>query len=156
MKKIIAFSFSFLVLLTIGLTGCSGASEPDVSLSEILVELETAVSIDGASQMTETDLLDFYGIQASDIAEQASLISMSGIFPDEVIMIKAQDEEALGRIREKLDNRLQEVLNQSKSYDAESYAIAQKCAVDVRGLYAALFISPTHETMTQLYAAHFE
>ena len=100
MKKIIAFSFSFLVLLTIGLTGCSGASEPDVSLSEILVELETAVSIDGASQMTETDLLDFYGIQASDIAEQASLISMSGIFPDEVIMIKAQDEEALGRIRE--------------------------------------------------------
>lgn len=149
---VVAICLALLVTLC---AGCSGATEPDVSLDAILSEIENAVEMDSASRMSDSDLLDLYGIQAADIAEQASLVSMNGIFPDEIIMVKATDEEALTRIREKLENRLQEVLNQSRSYDAENYAIAQKCAVDVRGLYAALFVSANHEKMTELYSAHF-
>lgn len=82
--------------------GCSGATEPDVSLDAILSEIENAVEMDSASRMSDSDLLDLYGIQALDIAEQASLVSMNGIFPDEIIMVKATDEEALTRIPRKI------------------------------------------------------
>ncbi len=155
MKKSCAVLAVFSIIIALFLAGCAGSPEPDVSLDAILDEIETAVTMDSPSRMSDADLLDLYGIQAADIAEQASLTSMNGIFPDEVIMVKAADEDALARIREKLDNRLREVLNQSKSYDAASYAVAQKCTVDVRGLYIALFVSSSHEKMTELYSAHF-
>lgn len=155
MKRVCAALLVLIMALTVSLTGCSGSGEPDTTLEAILEEMETAFALDASSRMSEDDLLDFYGIQSADISEQASLSAMNGIFPDEIIMIKAKDETALARIQEKLANRLQEVLNQSKSYDAASYAVVQKCKVDVRGLYIALFVSPNHEKMTELYSAHF-
>lgn len=154
MKKMIAAVAALLVLLLPLLAGC-GKSGPDTSLDAILSEIESEVSMDSASRMSEADLLDLYGIQAADIAEQASLTSMNGVFPDEAVMIRAKDEDALFRIKEKLENRLREVLNQSKSYDAASYAVAQKCTVDVRGFYVALFVSANHEKMSEIYSSHF-
>lgn len=143
-----------LIMVLCLFTGCA-KSGPDVTLDTILSEIETEFGLDAASRMSDMDLLDLYGIQASDLAEQASLTSMNGIFPDEIIMIKAKDEDALSRIQDKLENRLQEVLNQSRSYDAESYAVAQKCRVDVNGLYIALFVSANHEKMSEIYHSHF-
>lgn len=154
MKKTVAASAALLVLLLSLFAGC-GKSGPDASLDAILGEIESTVSLDAASRMSDADLLDLYGIQAEDIAEQASLTSMNGIFPDEAVMIRAKDEDALFRVKGKLENRLQEVLNQSKSYDAASYAVAQKCNVNVRGLYVALFVSANHEKMTEIYNSHF-
>lgn len=152
-KSVTAFAVLMVLLLTL-FAGC-GKSGPDASLDAILGEMESAISMDSASRMSDADLLDLYGIQAADMAEQASLTSMNGIFPDEIVMIHAKDEDALFRIKEKLENRLQEVLNQSKSYDAASYAVAQKCTVNVRGLYVALFVSINHEKMTEIYESHF-
>lgn len=154
MKKTIAALLAVTILLLLLLSGCAG-KEADVSLDAILSEIEAAVPMADGFRMTEDDLLDLYGIRAEDIAEQASLASMNGIFPDEVIMIRAKDEESLGRIKEKLEQRLNEVLNQSRSYDPESYAAAQKCAVDIRGLYITLFVSANNETMTKIYSSHF-
>ncbi len=152
-KTILVWAVLFSMTLCI-LAGCAKTGT-DASLESILEEIESAVPMNDTFRMSEEDLLDLYGIRAEDIAEQASLTSMNGIFPDEIIMIRAQDQAALSRVREKLENRLSEVLNQSKSYDAESYAIAQKCHVDVRGLYAALFVSAKHEQMSEIYGAHF-
>ena len=154
MKK----SLTVLVLLTVLLfslfTGCA-KTEADTSLEAILDEIEVRVPMQNTFRMSEEDLLDLYGIRGEDLAEYACLTSMNGIFPDEVLMFRAKDDAALARITEKLGNRLGEVMNQSKSYDPESYAVAQKCRVDVRGLYAALFVSASHEKMTEIYSAHF-
>ena len=146
--------FMTLLALAVLLTAC-GKTEPDASLETILDEIEAKIPMQDAFRLSEEDLLDLYGIRGEDLAEYACLTSMNGIFPDEVLMLRAADEAALGRIREKLDHRLAEVLNQSKSYDPESYAAAQKCQVDIRGLYAALFGSARHEDMTEIYGAHF-
>jgi len=153
MKRIFAAVAALLFLLS-SLTGCA-AAKPDVPLTAILDEIVATVPVVDGSRMSKDDLLSLYGIQTADVAEQSCLSAMNGIFPDEIVMVKATDSAACKRIREKLENRLNEVLNQSKSYDPESYAIAQKCKVDERGLYLALFVSAKHEDMTVIYDAHF-
>lgn len=152
-RSIIALLLLFVLLLTL-LSGCA-AKEPDTSLSAILSEIREETGISEGLILTDTDLLELYGIEVTDVADHACLSSMNGIFPDEILMIRAANEEALSRIQDKLDRRLSEVLNQSKSYDAASYAVAQKCQVNVRGLYIALFVSAQHEEMSRIYDAHF-
>ena len=52
----------------------------------------------------------------------------------------------------KLDfNRLAEIKNQSASYDAENYALAQKCKVTKVSTYVTLFVSAKHEDMQKIF-----
>lgn len=96
-------------------------------------------------------LLDLYGIKADDVSESACYMTMDGVFPQEIIMIKAVNEEALVRICEALENRIADVKLQSESYDPENYALAQKCKVATRGLYATMFLSPHFDQMTEAF-----
>lgn len=134
---------------------CDASKGPDKALSEIMDEIIEKCSISDEIELEIADLLDYYGIKGEDVAESAACVTMNGIFPDEIIMVKAKDGDAASRIQKCLETRLNEVMNQSKNYDAESYAVAQKCKVDVRGEYIAFFVSAKHEDMTKIYSAHF-
>ena len=70
-------------------------------------------------------------------------------------MVEAVDSAAAQRIQEKMENRLKEVKNQSQSYDAENYALAQKCTVETTGNYIALFLSAKYEDMQTIYHSYF-
>lgn len=96
-------------------------------------------------------LLDLYGIAAADVAESACYMTMDGVFPDEIVMIKASSADAAARISAALETRLSEVKLQSESYDPDNYALAQKCKVASRDLYVTLFLSPNFDLMTQLF-----
>ncbi len=80
-KRWVTLVICFVMVLTL-FAGCA-KSGPDATLDTILREIETEFGLDTASRMSDMDLLDLYGIQATDLAEQASLTSMNGIFPDE-------------------------------------------------------------------------
>ena len=78
---------------------------------------------------------------------------MGGTFPDEVLMIEAPDSDAAKRVEEKLQSRLSQVMTQSKNYDAENYALLQKCAVKKSGNYVTLFISAKYAELQALFDA---
>lgn len=107
--------------------------------------------IDIASDM----LLNLYGIAAEDIADSACYTTMDSVFPQEVIMIKATNEDAKERIVVALEKRIDEVKEQSKNYDAENYALAQKCTVGTEGMYVTMFLSPHYDTMTEMFQNAF-
>ena len=96
-------------------------------------------------------LLALYGIEEADIKESACFVTMDGIFPDEIVMIKAADTDAADRIEEKLNTRLDEIKVQSQSYDPENYAIAQECKVFREGNVVALFVSAKHADMEAIF-----
>lgn len=125
------------------------ASEIDLGAlkAKILSDLSVTDSVDVATDM----LLDLYGIEAADVADSASYMTMDGVFPDEVIMIKAKNDDAAKRVAEKLQQRLEAVKTQSESYDPENYALAQKCSVQTSGVYVTLFLSPNYARMTELF-----
>lgn len=142
------------LLLILGLTAC-GSKEVTVDLNEVRAEmLETQNPEE--PWMLETDALkNLYGIEAEDVAQSASYVTMSGTFPDEVILVQAVDEKAAERIQSALSARLSEVMVQSQNYDPDNYAAAQKCTVSVAGTYVALILSPDQESLRSVYDGFF-
>lgn len=153
MKKLI-----FPVLAIVFLLCACGApaSGPSAPIGEILADILEEANISEALPVSADSLSSLYGISADDIDECACCVTMNGVFPDEVIIIKAKDDAAAKRIEDCLASRLSEVMIQSKSYDAESYAVAQKCHVVKNGLYLNLFISAKHEKMNEVYSQYFK
>lgn len=101
--------------------------------------------------LLDTDaLLNLYGIEGVWVAQSASFATMSGTFPDEVVLVEAVDEAAAASVAQCLQSRLDEVLVQSKSYDADNYAAAQACQVRCDGLYVSLLLSPKQAEMTEI------
>ncbi len=153
MKKLMPFVF----LMLLALCACNAKSQtPDVPLADILDEILEETDITGQIPVDTVNLTALYGIDSADVEEAACCITMNGIFPDEILMIKAVSEESAGRVEQCLASRLAQVMNQSKSYDPESYEIAQKCHIVRHGQYVSLFVSSKHEQMNELYEAHFQ
>ena len=157
MKKILAFALCLLTALC--LTACGGteeATEPDagnnsvsadVDLAACLEQIKADCALTDARNINTDMLFDTYGIAAEQYAQAACCMVPTGVFPAEVLMFEAVDADAASAIAAKLELRLQEVKNQSQSYDAENYALAQQCAVRTDGLVVSLFISADFATM---------
>lgn len=174
MKKLICAVLAVLMLLT--LCACSGSgdngntpsdkpsdntsssSEPSsapqdktVDLAAIKNMIISDVKVEDPMAVDSDKLTELYGIAAEDISESACFVTSSGTFPEEAIMIKAKDDAAKGRIVDLLNARIDDVKVQSESYDAENYALAQKCKVITEGDYIAMFISASHEKMENIF-----
>ena len=153
MKKIT--SILLVVCLLGALCACGAAAEPEPSA--VTDEIIASLSIASPLNVPAERLLALYGIAAEDIAAASSFTTLDGgIFPDEVVIVKAVDSAAAGRVEACLNARLDSVMGQAQNYDPESFAIAQQCRVQKNGNYVALFISPQHEAMEQIFDKAFQ
>ena len=125
-----------------------------VDLAAVHTDIQTQLGITDALPLETDALLNLYGIDSSWVAQSASFVTMAGTFPDEVILVEAVDETAAASIQEKLQNRLNEVLVQSESYDPDNYKAAQSCSVRVNGCYVALILSPKQADMAAIYEGY--
>ncbi len=103
-------------------------------------------------EVSAAQLLNLYGIQEADLAQSASFATMSGVFPGEVVLVEAVDDAAAARIAALLQTRLNEVLNQYKTYDAETYALAEACTIDTDGRVVSMLLSPQRSEMRKILA----
>lgn len=144
------------VLLAIGLVGCAKAEKnADLVLSEVRTAMIDAQGTEDAYLLETEALLNLYGIHEEDVAQSASYVTMSGTFPDEIILTEAVDEDAAARIAACLQTRLNEVLVQSETYDPDNYQAAQACKVETDGLFISLILSPKQEDLTAVYKGFF-
>ncbi len=132
--------------------GASAGETSSVSLAEVQKGIISSLGIKEYSEIEPGRLLNLYGIEEADLTQSAAFVTMSGTFPHEAVMVEAIDEAAAGRVAEKLQNRLDEVCNQYKDYDAENYDMAKACSVDTDGLVVSLFLSPDHAEMSKILA----
>ena len=150
MKKIC--SLAAVCLLLISMTACG---TPDVDLQAVKTDMQTQLSIANATDLPVDTLLSLYGITAESVADSASFMILSDVFPAECIMIKATDTTAAADVAAKLQTRLDSLKVQSQNYDPESYAIAQACTVLVNDVYVAMFFSEYGAQMETIYNSYF-
>lgn len=154
MKKWIGAALLFVSVCML-FAGCGNHAQPVTVKTVVLSQVRDAVLQELGEEapfLIETDaLMNLYGIEPQWVASSASFVTMDGTFPHEVIFVEAADLDAADEIRGKLQNRLDEVLVQSKTYDAENYAAAQACTVTVDGPYVCLILSPEYQQITELY-----
>ncbi len=148
---------SLLMVLVLLCSACGTAPSSDVPeagsvvLSDVRDLIVDRMSVQ-APFMIETDaLMDLYGIDPLWVSSSAGFVTMNGTFPDEVILIEAADEAAAAEIQAKLQSRLEQVMVQARTYDAENYALAQECSVQADGIYLCLILSPSYKEITDLY-----
>ena len=149
MKKILCVIFAAFMMLS--LFACGGETARDIDIQAVKTQIISDLGIEGAMDLASERLLALYGIEEADVLESACFVTMDGVFPDEIVMIKAADSEAADRIESKLNTRLDEIKVQSQSYDPENYAIAQECKVLREGNVVALFMSAKHADMEAIF-----
>lgn len=128
--------------------------ETEVSLADIrdkMIEALDPADPEDILPMETPRLKNLYGIDAELVKQSASFVTMSGVFPDEVVLIEAVDDDAKAAIIEKLSARLDEVMVQAQNYDPETYALAQKCAVTDTGNFVTLILSPNYELLSDIF-----
>ncbi|MBO5065679.1 MAG: DUF4358 domain-containing protein [Clostridia bacterium] len=161
-KKITAILMVAIMILSFASCGGAGDSgekaeaPKTIDLQAIKAEMITQFNIDSPIDLDNDKLLNQYGITAESVKSSGSFIVLTGIFPAEIVMIEAVDENAAKEIKDKLQARLDDLKVQSQSYDAESYSIAQNCSIFTNGNYVAMFFSEHGAEMENLYLKYFE
>ena len=148
MKKMI-----ILLALLLLCSGCAAnAAEPD--LVTVRNDILHTLNVENALLLDHRQLRTSYGIEAADCADMAGYQLTLGIFPDECVMIRAADKAAAERVTAALQQRLDQVLAQSRDYDAEGYAMASDCRVECEGLYVRFFLSSRQQEMEDIWQAY--
>lgn len=137
-----------------GNSDAENTSDP-VQLSEVRSAMINQMSITDPLLLECDMLVDLYGISVDMLTQAAAFVTMAGTFPDEIILTEAVDEDAAAAIETALQKRLDEVLVQSETYDAENFAAAQECKVVRNGLFVALILSPKQADLTAIYEGFF-
>ena len=151
MKRVFALMLSLLLILSLAAFG--GSAGVTVNLEQVKGQMLEAIKESDPLELPAERLTELYGIEQEDLKSAACIITLGGAFPDEIIMTEAVDAAAAKRIAEKLEARLADVTNQAQNYDAESYALLEKCKVQTVGTYVTLFISAENEQLQQIFDA---
>ena len=126
------------------------------TLAQIQTEIKSAVSASGAMDLDAVAISSLYGIETDDMVQAVGFVVMEGTFPHEAVMIEAKDSGAAARVENLLKVKHSSFVEQSRGYDADNYALAQKCKVVRNGNYISMFLTPDYEIMKTVYAKYIK
>jgi hypothetical protein len=96
-------------------------------------------------------VLDFYGIEPSWYEEAVFLVARDCLLADEIVLLRARDEETAAEVQSLLDARMSAKADEARSYSPEQYAIIKKGKVLAQGKDLALLVSPDIDNLMALY-----
>ncbi len=155
MKKYICLAVSAMLLLV--LAACSGGEEgktADFQVQDAMDAMLEKAPIDDPLTLGEGDMLDFFGIQSDSMEQFAAVTCSNGISAQEIVLVKATDEDSAKTVEEKLQNRLDSRRAEAKDYLPDQYAILEQCEVKRDGVYVRLIISPEAEALVDIYQSY--
>ena len=139
-----------LMLLFCSCSDDSGSSGR--ALTDVFSEIKSACSLDNVLEFTDAASLDrYYGIAAEDVSEFAGCISKMSTDQTEIVLIKASDKDAAGRISEALQNKYRSKLQENRNYSPEQYAMIENGVLETNGLYVSMIVAPDAEAINKLY-----
>ena len=139
----------------LGVTACS-SSQKTADLSKVMEDMKAIMENKDMMDLDESDLMSYYGIEASQVKQFAVYIDSTGIKGDEIILIEGIDADAAKSIKEKIDARYQEKENTMKTYQPEEYAVLKKSKVEQNGNYISLIVSPQGDDLKEIYNKAFQ
>lgn len=157
MKRVLCVVFS-IVFVLFAFTGCTGnTTNENVELAKILADINDNGGLSSMKTITNTkDLQKQFDIDPNSISDFIAEVSEDGDFPTTVVVVKANDEESLSEINDKLNVYLNTKLSDAQSYNADQVSTIQECSVQENGLYSMLVIAENHEDIEKIIQGYFE
>lgn len=128
-------------------TNAPDTAHSNTSLLEVYEQMAASELL---PEMTPVDSSS-YGFDSSDYTEAVFYNSNDEALPEEVVLVKANDEEAAEKIEEMLYTRLDTKAEEARSLSPEHYIIITSCVVEKKGNNLALIISARAEQLTNIY-----
>ena len=146
---------SLAALLLLMVTACNGQQKTaDLDVKAVMADMLEQYPIQDGMELSESDLLNFYGIQAEQVDDFAASLAADGITANEIVLVKAKDEDSAAEVETKLQNRLDARRNELNGYLPDQYEIVEKSEVKRDGVYVRLIISPQQDALVELYNSY--
>ena len=157
MKKIICLCLSLALCLCFAACGAEKASaDKDVSLAAVMDEIRSTVTLPEMMDLSGDNLMDYFGIDASEISDSAVCINANGYEKEEVVLLKAADENAVNSLVEKLNSSLENAAIEMQNYIPEQYDLIQQSSVRTDGLYVSLCISENADQVNAILDSYLK
>lgn len=158
------YTFRMLLVCAVmlSLCACGGQSKQpvekkeEISVQSVMDEMLSQAEIQDPLVLSESDMLDFFGIKSENMSEFAAVTCANGISAQEIVLIKAVNEECAEIIEEKLENRLENRKAEFENYLPDQYDILTECEVEQEDVYVCMILHPEHEKLEKLYDGYFD
>lgn len=142
-----------LGVLAVMLSGCGGGRRELPPPAELFAAVQDQVELPDMVDTAGTDLEGLTGIgpEAYDAAVCCRLLE--GTAPDEIIIVRARDDEAAGEIEALLEKRLEYKQRSGELYLTEYQPMLRDGAVRRDGLTVSLIVSEKAAEIAQVYDA---
>jgi len=148
MKKI-KLLIAVLALLLAACSSENGTVSPEPA--ELFSNIQQTVSIPEMVDVAEAFLEDELGITADQYESAVYYLVEEGLAPDEIVIVKAKDEDTAGQILEKLENRLAYKEESAQLYLTEFMPVIQNGVIRQDGLTVSLIVSEQVEQIEEVY-----
>lgn len=154
MKKVLKVTALLLAIIgAFSLVSCS--SQKDVDLENVLKTINDTYNITTTTKIEDkAKLKTLYQIDEADVESFAAEIDEQGM--TEIILVKAVDSDAAGRVSDKLQIRLNSKKSLAASYEAETLDLVKKCEVATNdGVYVRLIVADGVDDIVATYNSFF-
>ncbi|MDD6062736.1 MAG: DUF4358 domain-containing protein [Oscillospiraceae bacterium] len=155
MKKTICFILATILCFCFASCGHK-AEPPQVSLSTVMQEIRSSVSLPEMMDLTAENLQDYFGIEAGEITDFAACINANGYEKEEIILLCASDAASAESLVQKLNLSLENAAAEMQNYLPEQYALVQQSAVRTDGLIVSLCISENAQQIEAILDKYFK
>lgn len=144
MKKGLLCAAAVLLLLLPGCSGGSAAKTADVQ--KVADGLISSVKFkDQMSMLKQDTAVKLYGIDSGDVTK-AAVYESTGATAEEVAAFEAKDEQAVGRVKEKAEQRVEDQKSGFQDYQPAEMAKLKNPVLVEKGKYVVLCVSDDNET----------
>lgn len=106
---------------------------------------------DNMSDFTAARVKRVFGITEDEMTDFAGAVCTDGITQDQIIYVKAKDEDSAKAIAEKLQNNWQATYNVIKNYDPDQMTIIENAKVETNGLYVSLVMTAEADQVKSIF-----
>ncbi|MDR1299984.1 MAG: DUF4358 domain-containing protein [Oscillospiraceae bacterium] len=142
-----------LTALLLALPSCAKDAIDLPAPQSVYAEIASSVDMPEMVEMTADEMADYLGLEASDYSDFAYYTCLIATQPDEVAVIAAVDGGAAGRVKQKLQDRLDYKEKSAENYLPENIPIIKKAIIRQDGLTASMLVSADAEDMAAVYSS---
>lgn len=141
-----------LMALAAVLSGCTAQARELPPPAQLFAAIQTQVELPEMVDTAGTDLEALTGIGPDCCDGAVCLRLREGTAPDEIIIVRGQDEEAAGEIQELFEKRLEYKQEAGRLYLTEYQPMLQAGVIRRDGLTVSLIVSERAEEIERVYA----
>ena len=153
MKKRILGMLAAVLLL---IPGCSGGGAVSADVRKLADDLASSLEFqDQMSLLGQDTAVKIYGLEAGDVAK-AGVYESTGATAEEIAAFEAKDEAAAGRVKEKVEERIEAQRAGFRDYQPAELEKLKNPVVVAKGKYVVLCVSDDNAAAQKAIDSHLK